>query len=79
MNSLANGKIKSKTKFKKIFIQPASYDAGSALGAAKFTWNKYSNTKMRHRYYNYYFGSSFTNDQFFLEIQKNRKILKKKK
>ena len=34
MNSLANGKILSRTKFKKIHIQPAAYDAGGAIGAA---------------------------------------------
>ena len=34
MNSLANGSILKKTNFKNIYIQPAAYDAGGAIGAA---------------------------------------------
>ena len=34
MNSLANGKIIEKLKFKKIFIPPAPGDSGGAIGAA---------------------------------------------
>ena len=34
MNSVANGKILHRTKFKKVFVQPAAGDAGGALGAA---------------------------------------------
>ncbi len=36
LNSVANGKILQNTKFKKIFIQPAAGDAGSAMGAALY-------------------------------------------
>ena len=79
MNSLANGKIKDRTKFKKIFIQPASYDAGGALGAAKYIYYKYSNIKKRFKYNNFYFGNSFTNQQVYLEIKNNEKIFKQKK
>ena len=34
MNSLANGKIFERSSFREVFIQPASGDAGGALGAA---------------------------------------------
>jgi len=34
MNSVANGRIYTNTKFKKIYIQPAGGDAGGAIGAA---------------------------------------------
>ena len=34
MNSLANGKIFERSPFREVFIQPASGDAGGALGAA---------------------------------------------
>ncbi len=34
MNSLANGKIFERTRFREVFIQPAAGDAGGALGAA---------------------------------------------
>jgi carbamoyltransferase len=34
MNSVANGKIRERTPFKEVYIQPASGDNGTALGAA---------------------------------------------
>ncbi len=39
-NSLANGKIFANSPFKEVFIQPAGYDAGGALGAAFYVWNQ---------------------------------------
>ena len=40
-NSLANGKIYSKTPFKNIYIPPAAHDAGGAIGAAYYVWNQH--------------------------------------
>src|SRR5262249_4059081 len=40
MNSVANGKIREKTQFREVFVQPASADNGTALGAAFFVWNQ---------------------------------------
>ncbi len=34
MNSVANGKIRERTPFNEVYIQPASGDNGTALGAA---------------------------------------------
>jgi carbamoyltransferase len=39
MNSVANGKIRDATPFRDVFIQPASGDNGTALGAAYYVWN----------------------------------------
>ena len=39
-NSLANGKIFENSPFREVFIQPAGYDAGGALGAAYYVWNQ---------------------------------------
>jgi len=41
LNCVGNGKILSKSKFKNIWIQPASGDAGGALGVASFIWFRY--------------------------------------
>ena len=41
LNCVGNGKILREGPFKNIWIQPASGDAGSALGAALFTWYQY--------------------------------------
>jgi carbamoyltransferase len=38
MNSVANGKIRSHSAFRRVFIQPAAGDNGTALGAALHVW-----------------------------------------
>ena len=40
MNSVANGKIRERTPFTDVYIQPASGDNGTALGAAFYVWNQ---------------------------------------
>ena len=40
MNSVANGKIRSRTPFREVYIQPAAGDNGTALGAAYYVWNQ---------------------------------------
>jgi carbamoyltransferase len=40
MNSVANGKIRSETPFREVYIQPASGDNGTALGAAYHVWHE---------------------------------------
>jgi len=55
MNSVANGKIRSRTPFEEIFIQPASGDNGTALGAAFYVWNHILGNprgfEMKHSYW----------------------------
>lgn len=41
LNCVGNGRILRESPFKGIWIQPASGDAGAALGAALFTWYQY--------------------------------------
>jgi carbamoyltransferase len=40
MNSVANGKIRHRTPFESVYIQPAAGDNGTALGAACYVWNQ---------------------------------------
>jgi carbamoyltransferase len=40
MNSVANGKIRDRTPFESVYVQPASGDNGTALGAAFWVWNQ---------------------------------------
>jgi carbamoyltransferase len=40
MNSVANGKVRARTPFKSVYIQPAAGDNGTALGAACYVWNQ---------------------------------------
>ena len=43
LNCVANGKLLNKNIFDNIWIQPASGDAGSSLGAALICWHEYLN------------------------------------
>lgn len=40
MNSVANGRIRSRTPFEEVYVQPAAGDSGTALGAAFHVWNQ---------------------------------------
>ncbi len=40
MNSVANGKIRKRTPFRSVYIQPAAGDNGTALGAACYVWHQ---------------------------------------
>ncbi len=50
MNSVANGKIRERTRFSDVFIQPASGDNGTSLGAAFAAWHQTSSASrdVRH-------------------------------
>jgi carbamoyltransferase len=55
MNSVANGKVRERTGFREVFIQPAAGDSGTALGAAFEAWHRQSGRPrdfvMRHAYW----------------------------
>jgi carbamoyltransferase len=40
MNSVANGKIRRKTQFRRVYVQSAAGDAGGAIGAAYVVWHR---------------------------------------
>jgi carbamoyltransferase len=40
MNSVANGKVFERSKFKELYIQAAAGDGGGAIGAAYYVWNQ---------------------------------------
>jgi len=40
MNSVANGKVFEKSKFKELYVQAAAGDGGGAIGAAYYVWNQ---------------------------------------
>jgi carbamoyltransferase len=55
MNSVANGKIRTHTPFRQVFIQPAAGDNGTALGAAFEAWHasgaRPAGPRMEHSYW----------------------------
>lgn len=53
-NSVANGKVRRMTKFKRVYVQSAAGDAGGAIGAAFAVWDKLGGQRgfiMDHAYW----------------------------
>jgi len=63
LNCVANGRLLRESNFNKIFIQPASGDAGGALGAALFAHHSILNNPRNYQMKNVYLGPGFTNEQ----------------
>ena len=74
-NSLANGKIRNQTSFENIFIPPNPGDAGGAIGAALYVYNKYKNQKFSGRNQSPYLGPNFDNLNVKKQIDLNQKKL----
>ncbi len=74
LNCVANGKLLKEEIFDEIWIQPASGDAGSALGAALIGWHDHfkkprevnSNDSMKGTY----LGCNFSNDEIVSYLSK---------
>ncbi|MGD9614948.1 MAG: carbamoyltransferase [Alphaproteobacteria bacterium] len=71
MNSVANGKIRLMTPFRRVYVQPAAGDAGGAIGAAYTVWHKFGGDRsfiMDHAYW----GPAFDNSEIarLLETQR---------
>src|SRR5471030_262261 len=59
MNSVANGKIREQTDFREVFIQPASGDNGTALGAAFYAYHQGASHPRSFVMEHSYWGPSF--------------------
>jgi carbamoyltransferase len=59
MNSVANGKIRERTEFRDVFIQPAAGDNGTALGAAFQAWHAETGRPRDFVMHHGYWGTSF--------------------
>jgi carbamoyltransferase len=60
MNSVANGKIRRATPFRRVYVQAAAGDAGGAIGAAFTVWHKLGGKRsfvMDHAYWGPEFGT----------------------
>jgi carbamoyltransferase len=77
MNGLVNGKIFKETNFKNHFIQPASTDDGTALGAAYYCWHNLLNKKERFIMKHAFWGPSYSEDHILKAIKEKNLIFKK--
>ena len=80
LNCVANGKILKKKLFKNIWIQPASGDAGGALGAAQgFYYEKLNNNRIVNKndaMKNTYLGPKFDNIKIENDLKNSKAIYK---
>lgn len=63
LNSVANGLLLQKSRFKRIFIQPAAGDDGGAMGAALFAYHNILGKKRVYQQTTNYFGISFKDSE----------------
>jgi len=71
LNCSMNGKIAQTHIFKNIFIQPASHDSGSALGAAILCYIEKTGKRPDIRMNNAYFGPEYSNEEIITAIESN--------
>ncbi len=60
-NSVANGKVRRQTNFKRVYVQSAAGDAGGAIGAAFAVWDKQGGDRsfvMDHAYWGPHYAPS---------------------
>ncbi len=82
LNCVANGRLLRENIFDDIYIQPASGDAGGALGAALLTWyaiqkNPRSGDMKPDSMQGSYLGPSFSDDEIAAYLAKNNYVAKK--
>jgi carbamoyltransferase len=61
-NSVANGKVRRQTPFRRVYVQSAAGDAGGAIGAAYTVWSRLSGARtfvMDHAYW----GPGYSEDE----------------
>ena len=80
LNCVANGKILKNKIFKNIWIQPASGDAGGALGAAQgFYYEKLNNKRVVNKndaMKNTYLGPKFDNTKIEKDLKNSKAVYK---
>jgi len=72
MNSVANGRIRERTEFDEVYIQPASGDNGTALGAAFWVWNQVLKGPRRFVMRHGYWGPSFGDTEIAAALEDRR-------
>jgi len=72
MNSVANGKIRERTPFQEVFIQPAAADNGTALGAACHVWHQVLGRPRGFTMEHAYWGPEFAAAEIAAELDRCR-------
>jgi carbamoyltransferase len=70
LNSVANGKLFTRTPFRRTWIQPAAGDEGLAIGAALHTYHAVLNQPRKFVMKNSYLGPDFSHDRIESDLKK---------
>lgn len=68
MNSVFNGKIRQRTPFEEVYIQPAAADNGTALGAALYVWHQVLGRPRSFVMEHGYWGPEFSEEEIREEL-----------
>jgi carbamoyltransferase len=69
MNSVMNGKIRERTPFEEVYIQPAAADNGTALGAAYYVWHHLLGRPRGFVMEHAYWGPAFSKEAIAAELR----------
>ena len=72
LNSVYNGKILSKTKFKRVWIQPDPGDGGTSMGAALYAYNCILDNKRNYILADAYLGPEYKNEEIKRFLEENK-------
>jgi carbamoyltransferase len=75
MNSVANGKVRRRTKFQRVYVQAAAGDAGGAIGSALAAHHKLGGKRsflMDHAYW----GPQFSEEEIARVIDEHRTLIR---
>lgn len=71
LNSVANGRVLRESGFDGLYVQPASSDAGGALGAALYAWHCEFDEPRRFTMDHVFFGESYDDDRIIDALQRH--------
>ncbi len=77
LNSVANGKILKNTPFKNIYIQPASGDGGTSIGAALYIYNTILGNARNYVLRDAYLGPKFETQEVQKFLEDNNIVYEK--
>jgi carbamoyltransferase len=69
LNGVFNGQIRKRTPFKRVYVQPAANDAGTALGAASYVWHQVLGRPRGYVMQNAYAGPAYSNASIEAALQ----------
>jgi carbamoyltransferase len=70
-NSVANGKVLSRGRFRRLYVQSAAGDAGGAVGAAFAVWNQALGQPRSFCMDHAYWGPGFSEPEIARELERN--------